>query len=228
MNDSLYLFPPDEKDPQKYCSTCKLWKPLSDFYDASPANCRKVEKVYKVSACKTCFSAYSKRRYGNLTPEQKSLKTQQRRESRQRRVDNTQPNKQFIDHAGEKYGHLTILSSIKKNKRGRAIWECQCDCGRKHQTLYESLRSGKVRSCGCTKNNHVAYNKKPHGESSFQQTFAAYKKAASSRGYVFDLESEYFRELTQSNCYYCNQPPSQKGRRAKKQMGNMFIRVLIV
>lgn len=58
-----------------------------------------------------------------------------------------------IVNPGDKYGHLTVVQEIDKHKisSGRAYRaiECLCDCGKKHTTLLQSLRSGHTQSCGC-------------------------------------------------------------------------------
>lgn len=32
--------------------------------------------------------------------------------------------------AGQRFGRLTVLHSAKEPDRGRAVWLCQCDCGK--------------------------------------------------------------------------------------------------
>lgn len=118
----------------------------------------------------------------------------------------------FIDRTGLRVGHLTVLSYVGTNKAGSRVWECQCDCGRKKNIGYSRLRSGKIVSCGCRKfREYVPSNRMPAGEASFNALFSSYKHGAKRRGHTFELDREYFRELTQSNCYYCNREPSQEG-----------------
>lgn len=54
------------------------------------------------------------------------------------------------DHTGQRFGRLTVLS--RANRPGRPRWLCICDCGRHHVTLGETLRQGRIRSCGCLRN----------------------------------------------------------------------------
>jgi hypothetical protein len=52
---------------------------------------------------------------------------------------------------GQKFGRLTVIARAENNKQGQRMWLCQCDCGKtkdKPVPTY-SLKSGKVKSCGC-------------------------------------------------------------------------------
>ena len=53
------------------------------------------------------------------------------------------------DLTGQTFGYLTVLYRAPKGEIPRSGWVCQCVCGKIHITLGESLRSGKIRSCGC-------------------------------------------------------------------------------
>ena len=52
---------------------------------------------------------------------------------------------------GKKYGKLTVLEELGKNKWGKIIYKCRCDCGNTTDVLSNSLRTGHTQSCGCTK-----------------------------------------------------------------------------
>lgn len=57
--------------------------------------------------------------------------------------------------SGEKFGKLTIISSLSKRvgSTGRKISSvlCKCDCGGETITTITKLRSGQMKSCGCNK-----------------------------------------------------------------------------
>ena len=61
--------------------------------------------------------------------------------------------KKLIDLTGQRFGRLMVIkqaaSHITKDCIYRTMWLCQCDCGRKHITWGENLKSGKTTSCGC-------------------------------------------------------------------------------
>lgn len=52
---------------------------------------------------------------------------------------------------GERYGKLVVLKEIGKNKWGKIIYKCKCDCGNEVNVLSNSLRTNHTQSCGCTK-----------------------------------------------------------------------------
>jgi hypothetical protein len=56
--------------------------------------------------------------------------------------------KYILDITGERYEMLTVLS-YSHSKNGRSYWTCQCDCGRKKICMSNSLKTGRLTSCGC-------------------------------------------------------------------------------
>lgn len=50
---------------------------------------------------------------------------------------------------GQRFGRLLVLEYMGLNRHRRALWLCQCDCGREHTTLGVNLCRGQCRSCGC-------------------------------------------------------------------------------
>lgn len=58
-------------------------------------------------------------------------------------------NKEVKDFVGQKFGHLTLLSDEKeKDKNGKGVYSCMCDCGNTtYRTLY-GLISGHDKTCG--------------------------------------------------------------------------------
>lgn len=54
-----------------------------------------------------------------------------------------------IDVAGQKFGKLTAIHYSYSNKQGRAMWLCQCDCGKETIVQVSKLLNGHTQSCGC-------------------------------------------------------------------------------
>lgn len=54
-----------------------------------------------------------------------------------------------VDLVGQKFGRLLVVSRAGSDKRGEALWECECDCGVVTVVLGSNLRTGHTRSCGC-------------------------------------------------------------------------------
>jgi hypothetical protein len=66
---------------------------------------------------------------------------------------------------GQRFGRLTALRDVGKNKDGRFIWECMCDCGSITRVLSNSLKDGHTQSCGCLNKEIVSIIKTKHGHS---------------------------------------------------------------
>ena len=54
-----------------------------------------------------------------------------------------------IDLTGEKFGEWTVLERSGSDKRGQALWKCQCSCGTIKNIVGSTLRNGASGSCGC-------------------------------------------------------------------------------
>lgn len=54
------------------------------------------------------------------------------------------------DITGERFGRLTALSPTEqRDSNGSVIWELKCDCGKLTYKTVNTLKSGRVLSCGC-------------------------------------------------------------------------------
>ena len=53
-----------------------------------------------------------------------------------------------INEVGKKYGYLTVLER-DGSKDNRAMWRCQCKCGKQVTVSGKALRNGTTQSCGC-------------------------------------------------------------------------------
>lgn len=82
-----------------------------------------------------------------------------------------------IDLTGQRFDRLLVIKRVENyinNKYQVAQWLCLCDCGNEVIVRSDSLRSGKVRSCGCL-----------HKES-------ASKQGSKNKKYnTYDLSGEY-------------------------------------
>lgn len=57
--------------------------------------------------------------------------------------------KTIIREEGNRYGKLLVVEEAGRDKDGRVLWKCQCDCGNTKITLGKTLRAGLCQSCGC-------------------------------------------------------------------------------
>jgi hypothetical protein len=58
-----------------------------------------------------------------------------------------------INLVGKKFGRLTVMteSPYRNSRDPQARWLCVCDCGKTTEVSGGNLRSGKTKSCGCTR-----------------------------------------------------------------------------
>lgn len=56
----------------------------------------------------------------------------------------------FVDMQGQRFGKL-VVGLFAESIKNKAAWHCQCDCGKATVVLGASLRSGRSKSCGCTR-----------------------------------------------------------------------------
>lgn len=55
-----------------------------------------------------------------------------------------------VQMLGQRFGKLTVIAEGGKNKHGRYLWVCRCDCGMTTGPLNgNNLRRGDTTSCGC-------------------------------------------------------------------------------
>lgn len=65
------------------------------------------------------------------------------------------------DIEGQRFGRLLVLQLLPaRNKEGRAVWLCVCDCGEQTHVRASALTSGTTTTCGCGR--HLGHVK--HGE----------------------------------------------------------------
>lgn len=54
-----------------------------------------------------------------------------------------------LDLTGKKFGKLTIIKYEGKNKEGRPLCLCECDCGNYKIIIEKNIKNGNTKSCGC-------------------------------------------------------------------------------
>lgn len=72
----------------------------------------------------------------------------------------------IIDLSGKRFGRLVVIKRTGtkvRNKQKRPLWSCMCDCGKKIETMGESLRNGHTRSCGCLALDKLKERATKHG-----------------------------------------------------------------
>ncbi len=60
----------------------------------------------------------------------------------------------------KKFGKLTVIKFKEISKDKKAIWYCQCECGKIIETSTHSLKSGNSTSCGCSRIKYKKFNER--------------------------------------------------------------------
>lgn len=61
---------------------------------------------------------------------------------------------------GQKFGRLTVLGDVGRNKRGNVLWRCLCDCGNTVDVITATLQKGSTQSCGCLQKERTSETNK--------------------------------------------------------------------
>jgi hypothetical protein len=110
----------------------------------------------------------------------------------------------IIDLTGQKFGLLTVQGYSHTNIH--AYWHCLCDCGNKKIASSTTLKSGRVRSCGCLfRGRKVKYENKSEG--AIEKVLDNYIRGAKRRKLQFDLSKKSFIKKIEGNCHYCGREP---------------------
>lgn len=112
-----------------------------------------------------------------------------------------------LDLINKRFGKLVVKEkSDKRDKWGNVYWLCECDCGNEKVVRGRCLTCGETKSCGCAR--YDSRFKLGDGIASQNELFRCYKYNAKKRNIEFNLEKEYFLEITQRICFYCGDKPN--------------------
>lgn len=118
----------------------------------------------------------------------------------------------------KKFGRWTVLSfaGYGTTKKKAAHWKCKCACGTVRKVKANTLKRGNSVSCGCFQKEAIAKALRLNpGETGLNNIFRVYKRHAYNANRVFKFSKEKFKQITSSNCHYCNASPSSIGRSYK-------------
>lgn len=102
----------------------------------------------------------------------------------------------------------TFISESHSNPTtGRRYVNVRCKCGKEKVICLNNVRSGNSTCCGLSPCRGTERNKDL--EVGYRAILYVYKKHARDRGFTFDLDYDYFKELTKGNCHYCGIEPIQ-------------------
>lgn len=121
---------------------------------------------------------------------------------------------QLIDLTQHRFGRLEVIKRLPDHTTSGGnlvvMWACICLCGNHTQASTNSLRQGKIKSCGCLLVDRAieqGKSNKKHGDYSStasyedcvkRQALCNIKERSRRRGYESDLTIEDLPELTQT------------------------------
>jgi hypothetical protein len=73
------------------------------------------------------------------------------------------PRGRFRDLAGMRFGKLTAIAPVGKNKSKQYLWQCKCDCGGSSIVIGSNLIRGNTTACGCVRLTEIADRTRKHG-----------------------------------------------------------------
>jgi len=70
-----------------------------------------------------------------------------------------------VDITNIRFGRLVAEYPVETKKNVGCLWLCKCDCGNDTIVPAKRLRAGKVKSCGCLRNDNITELNRIHGKS---------------------------------------------------------------
>lgn len=133
-------------------------------------------------------------------------------------------NRKHKELVGSKFERLLILQYFVKNNR--TYFLCKCDCGNIKEIRSASITNKRTKSCGCIQKEQLANDFKgkvlSYGESSFNALYKNYQSEAIRRGLCWEIDKDYFRDLTKNNCYYCGIEPNTRIHKKTIYKGKLY------
>lgn len=77
-------------------------------------------------------------------------------------------------YPGQRFGSLRVIAETE-DSRGRASWDCLCDCGNFAIVTTSRLHQGSTKSCSCRKKTATISNPVTHGKS-YTRTYRLWVK----------------------------------------------------
>lgn len=99
------------------------------------------------------------------------------------------------------YGKLTPIEELPDRIATMIMWRFQCDCGRISKHPMARVRSGRIRTCGCS------HGPKRDPKTPIRSMYGTYRSGAKRRGLSFALSFAEFADLTSRRCTYCGAEP---------------------
>lgn len=98
----------------------------------------------------------------------------------------------MVDITGIKFGKLTPIEVVGKNKRRQLMWKCKCDCGNESVACGSEMRLGRIKSCGCLRKEKF---KLKHKRGNDYDLTHEYGIGYTTRGEIFYFDLEDYEKI---------------------------------
>lgn len=124
------------------------------------------------------------------------------------------------------FGKLLVKSRdyTKIGQERGSFWICVCECGNFKSVSRHSLINHGTRSCGCLQKEKAKARFLPELGAQKNAWLKKYKNRAKKDNCVFEFKDEEFFYLCAQNCYYCDEPPSERNTYVYSRKGGSEIR----
>ena len=68
-----------------------------------------------------------------------------------------------IDLTGQPFGRLVVIREYGRDKWGKVLWLCRCECGNECVVRGDQLKNQRTQSCGCLSRDRARECKTIHG-----------------------------------------------------------------
>lgn len=72
-------------------------------------------------------------------------------------------NMKYKNLIGKKFNRLLVIE-LAESKNDNIVWKCLCDCGKITNVITANLTSGRVKSCGCLKEEKLIRRNTTHNQ----------------------------------------------------------------
>jgi hypothetical protein len=105
------------------------------------------------------------------------------------------------DISGKLFGTTVAVSATpRRDVSGEVFWACRCECGYHFDATSSALQRGRHQKCPICRD-------KASTLSPYKTLYSNYRRGAKLRGLAFELDFDYFIELTKLPCTYCGSDP---------------------
>lgn len=98
-----------------------------------------------------------------------------------------------VDLAGKQFGRLKVVGFSHRDKQGRAMWKCQCECGKATIVEGYNLSSGHTRSCVCLQSETTIKRSMTHGKTPRGNWHPLYMRFAGMKSRCYNKNSHKYR-----------------------------------